>query len=104
VTKRADLILAEPPPPRPLYPADLKTSLGAACAAKEPTSVLWQAGGWVHEKQAPSAAVAEQRVPKLLSATGYGVEEPRPAMQASVLPGERMVLAEGIDDELQCAR
>eukprot|EP00962_Isochrysis_galbana_P022905 scaffold6866_cov118-Isochrysis_galbana.AAC.3 len=105
VTKRAEIVEAEPPPPRPLYPHDIRASLGAAHAAKEPTSVLWRAGGWVHQKQAPSAAVAKQRAPRPFSSTGFGVEEPRPALEESVLPAERMVLAEvaeSIDEELQC--
>jgi hypothetical protein len=105
VTKRAAAVEAEPPPPRPLYPEDLKTSLHAAYAAKEPTSVLWRAGGWVHQKQTPSAAVTKQRAPRLFSSTGFGVEEPRPAPEESVLPGERMwlaKLAESIDEDLQC--
>lgn len=104
MTKRAEAFEAEPPPPRPLYPADLKTSLFAAHAAKEPTSVLWRAGSWVHQKQAPSAAVAKQRAPRPFSATGFGVQEPKPAQEESVLPGERMGLAEvaeNLDEEMQ---
>jgi len=55
--------------------AVLSHTVHTCSSQAEPSSVLWRAGGWIHQKQNPSAAVLKQREPSPFSSTGYGVAE-----------------------------
>lgn len=81
VEKRAQVIEAEPKPPRPPFAYKLKEDLQRCHTSKEPSADIWRPGEWIHQKRPPSEAVVQQTRGRPFNPTGYLEPEANPRVE-----------------------